>query len=266
MENDKEAPSSLFRRTTSPVTWAVAPVDVTLDPAAVLADLPVAPAVRSRGARLSRHHDRVAFAQARALVLDLVREHTVDARGNAGVPGSGTSPATGTDPGRWIPREWELHQACAECEGEDHGNPILTAAGHRLPWYVSWAHTDAYVAAAVSRYPCGIDVETAGGPTLDFVLTREEQRAVRLLDDPVEAARTFRGFFTVKEAAVKCGLITLDEFGTTPAAAFTDRGDLFVEQHEVPGEDGGARVGGGGQGASVAVLVDHGVDHGRKLS
>lgn len=214
-----------------PVRWAVEPLDDSLEPGTVLTALPVSDAVRARGARLSRHRDRVAFAQARRLALALAHDELHHGRGPNG---AGTM---------------ELVQSCPDCGGEDHGAPALVApaagANGRIPLHVSWAHSTGHVAAAVSVLPCGVDVETAGGPTPEFVLTTEE---IARWDARGRPAALFRWWFTVKEAAVKCGLLDIDAFGEVSAEDLGRCPEVVLYSSEVPGT-------GPGNGASASVMV-----------
>lgn len=218
---------------TGPVRWAVEPLDDSLDPGTVLTELPVVDVVRARGARLSRHRDRVAFAQARRLALALAHDDLQHGRGPSW---AGTL---------------ALVQSCPDCGGGDHGAPALVApspgadARRRIPLHVSWAHSTGHVAAAVSVLPCGVDVETAGGPTPEFVLTAEE---IARWDARGRPAALFRWWFTVKETAVKCGLLDIDAFGEVSAEELVRYPGVVLYSSEVPGT-------GPGNGASASVMV-----------
>ncbi|MBC9956477.1 4'-phosphopantetheinyl transferase superfamily protein [Yimella sp. cx-51] len=125
------------------------------------------PDERARWSRLQRQTDRDDFVAARVLVRQLLV--------SAGVADDIAAIA--------------LAQKCAQCGGP-HGRPSVV--GHPEV-FISWAHSNGRVAAAVSDRPLGIDIEPvdAGVPSLDG------------------RARTVTEWVRL-EALVKAGLTDLD--------------------------------------------------------
>ncbi|MDR0431734.1 MAG: hypothetical protein LBH48_00220 [Bifidobacteriaceae bacterium] len=91
-----------------------------------------------------------------------------------------------------------LDQSCPTCGGTDHGRPLPL----HDDLHVSWAHARGVVAAAASPAPIGVDIEPLSAADQCAAVWPEEVStpAAELLARWVEA-----------EAAVKCGLLTLDE-------------------------------------------------------
>lgn len=93
-----------------------------------------------------------------------------------------------------------------------HGQPFVIG---EPDLYVSWSHTQGYVAAVAAGMPVGVDVErdrrTGIEPSLyASVLTEAEARIVRAAVRPEMA---FLRQWVRKECLVKLGRATLDDMG-----------------------------------------------------
>lgn len=147
-----------------------------------------------------------------------------------------------------------LGQACERCGGP-HGRPFVVG---RPEVFVSWAHSAGHVVAAAAGRPVGADLETRehavpGGPDEELLRrtgTAAERALVRADPDPRAA---FLRLWVLKEALVKVGVMSLDDF------AVTDLSPLLAR----PPDGGGARSWSGFHvlepahpAAAVAVVVD----------
>lgn len=110
----------------------------------------------------------------------------------------------------------DLVQLCATCGG-CHGAPATTRSGHHL----SWSHSRGWVAASVSTYAVGVDVEVndenwGRSPSMDrlisSVMTDGEEEEIRSSEDP---SRLFMMAWTTKEALVKAGALDVGRFRET---------------------------------------------------
>jgi 4'-phosphopantetheinyl transferase len=106
-----------------------------------------------------------------------------------------------------------IEQRCERCGGP-HGWPAVAGEPVIRP---AWSHSRGHVAAVAADRRVGVDIElrTASGVEdglLARSATEDEARRVRADPDPVGA---FLRLWVVKEALVKAGAITLDDFGST---------------------------------------------------
>jgi 4'-phosphopantetheinyl transferase len=111
-----------------------------------------------------------------------------------------------------------IAQRCSRCGQATHGRPYVV---EEPELYVSWSHTQGYVAAAAADVPVGVDVECERRAPFDpallaTVLTAAEARTVR--DAPRPEAE-FLHQWVRKECLVKLGRATLDTMGDVDTGA-----------------------------------------------
>ena len=93
------------------------------------------------------------------------------------------------------PSEPKIEQRCSECSGRSHGRPYFSNVDD---WAVSWSHSHGLVAAVVSRWSIGVDIEPVG---------------CRM----GHAGRSSYLTWTRMEALVKVGAASLDDPWTWPS-------------------------------------------------
>jgi 4'-phosphopantetheinyl transferase len=169
---------------------------------AVLPRVPLSSSAESRLRDLRSAADRDDFAAARLLAA-----HLLDA-----------APA-------------DLRQRCEVCGGE-HGLPLPVAGQH-----VSWSHAHGWVAAGVSGFRLGVDVEADSEVNLADVLTSAERG---LVDSAADPGRAFLLAWTAKEACVKAGTARLDDFAALEVLTGADalrpsHGGRLLSARPVPG-------------------------------
>lgn len=155
---------------------------------------------RARAGRFRRAQDRADFVAAHVLAREVVAELV-----------------------RLAIDVIRLDQACPRCGSTDHGAPRVTVP--RWPSAsVSWSHCRGRVAAVAGWEPVGIDVErprhaSCFRDVMRGVLSPSEVDLVLSRRD-VNAA--FLHWWTRKEALVKVGAITLEDFATTDLSGSQD--------------------------------------------
>ena len=117
-----------------------------------------------------------------------------------------------------------VDQMCTGCGAVGHGPPSVAVFGHG-PVHVSWSHTRGRVAAVAARQPVGVDLERPSRlpdhrALSDVVLSPAERAQVASAPD---GAVAFARWWTQKEALVKVGAFTLDQFGTVDLATTAGR-------------------------------------------
>lgn len=154
----------------------------------------------ARAARLRVEQDRRDFVGAHLLVRDVAAELL-------SVPAAAV----------------RVDQRCPRCGRHGHGRPRISAPGCP-PLFASWSHGAGRIAAAAAFAPVGVDVEAAHVRALS-------DRALRLVLAPSELARLriaaepelqLLNLWTRKEALVKVGAISLDDFARTDLTQQTD--------------------------------------------
>ena len=112
------------------------------------------------------------------------------------------------------PQAVALAQRCPRCSSDEHGRPLP----ERGVW-LSWSHSNAAVAVAVSHSAIGVDVEPIGAfgdaPADIEAMMCTADEAASLPGDPPGRRRALARLWTAKEALVKVGECDLDEMRRT---------------------------------------------------
>jgi phosphopantetheinyl transferase len=108
-----------------------------------------------------------------------------------------------------------LSRLCPVCRSTEHGRPVVMGVAGAP--YLSLTHGGDVIAVAAAAEPVGIDVEPyGGGGDLDGVgrrvLTAAERAAVGAAGRTAGGA-AFHDLWTLKEAFLKAGGLTLDDLG-----------------------------------------------------
>jgi len=122
-----------------------------------------------------------------------------------------------------------LRQSCTVCGVAGHGAPQVIVPDHR-PVFISWSHTAGLVGAIASFRPVGLDLERVDDgadvrTTAGVALSAGESALVDAAPAPAVA---FLHWWTRKEALVKVGALTLDDFATTDLSAHPDRWEAWT--------------------------------------
>jgi 4'-phosphopantetheinyl transferase len=125
-----------------------------------------------------------------------------------------------------------IEQRCERCGGP-HGRPVVAGEPIIRP---AWSHSRGHVAAAAADRRVGVDIELRTASDVDDGLlarsaTEDEARRVRADPDPVGA---FLRLWVVKEALVKAGAITLDDFGSTALGCVADFALTTLDRSDQP--------------------------------